>query len=93
MPNRQMAVQLNEYAYHQALMLFATLRNKGVDAKSYLNQIRDEKKQLRLSVALQVAVKCHMEGTDPLRVRKIVVWRDAEGKPGAIDVEISKVVS
>jgi len=90
MASRQMAFQLTEYEYREALKLFVTLREKEVDVKAYLGAVADEKKRNLLSAALQIAVRCHTGGVDPLRVRKVVCWRDAQGKPGLVEAELSK---
>ena len=92
MAGKQMAFQMSEYDYREALKLFVTLREAQVEVSDYIAAVTDEKKRQRLQAALLIAVKCDKEGTDPLRVRKIVCWRNAEGKPGAIEVEIAKPV-
>lgn len=92
MASRQMAFQLTEFEYREALKLFVTLLGKGVDVKDYLAAVTDEKRRNRLSAALQIAVKCHTAGKDPLLVRKIVCWRDPAGKPGLVEAEFSKAV-
>jgi hypothetical protein len=91
MASRQMAFQMTEFEYREALKMFIELREKGVDVKDYLARVTDEKRRYRLSAALQMAVKCHAEGKDPLLVRKIVCWRDAQGKPGLVEAHLSKV--
>lgn len=93
MPSRQMAFQLTEFEYREALKLFVTLRSKGVDVKDYLGAVTDEKKRNRLSAALQIAVDCHTKKIDPLLVRKIVCWRNEQGKPGVVEAQLSKAVS
>jgi hypothetical protein len=84
-----MAFQLTEYEYREALKLFIALDHQRVAVKDYLQAVTDEKRRNRLSAALQIAVKCHNEGTDPTRVRKIVCWRDDNGKPGVVEAQLS----
>lgn len=91
MPSRQMAFQLTEFEYREALKLFVSLREARVDIKGYLSAVADEKKRNRLSAALLIAVKCHTDGTDPLRVRKVVCWRNERGQPGVVEAHLSKV--
>lgn len=91
MASRQMAFQLTEFEYREALKLFIALRGSRVDVQAYLAQVTDEKRRNRLSAALQIAVQCHTDGTDPLRVRKIVCWRDPQGKPGPVEATLSIV--
>jgi len=88
-----MAFQLTEYEYREAMKLFVTLQSRGVQVKDYLSVMTDERKRERLSGALQMAVKCHKEGIDPLRVIKVVCWRDAQGKPGMVEAQLSKAVA
>lgn len=91
MAGRRMAFQLSEFEYREALKLFIALANKKVSVKDHLAAMTDEKQRDRLSAALLIAVKCNNEGTDPLRVRKIVCWRNDQGKPGMVEAQISKV--
>lgn len=93
MASRQMAFQLSEFEYQEALKLFIALSDKKVSVKDYLSAVTDEKKRNRLSAALQMAVKCNNEGIDPMRVRKIVCWRDESGKPGIVEAQLSKTAS
>lgn len=88
-----MAFQLTEFEYREALKLFVALQARGVNVKDYLTVMTDERKRERLSGALQMAVKCHAEGIDPLRVCKVVCWRDGQGKPGTVEAQLSKAVS
>jgi hypothetical protein len=86
-----MAFQLSAFEYREAMKLFVLLDSRGVAAKDYLSAMTDEKRRERLSAALQIAVKCHKDGTDPLRVQKIVCWRDEHGKPGVMEAQLSQV--
>lgn len=83
MASRQMAFQLSALEYREALKLFFTLGD-APNIKAYLAAVPDEKRRNRLSAALQVATACSQAGTDHMRVRKIVCWRDDEGKPGVV---------
>jgi len=89
MASRQMEFQICAFEYQEALKLFIGLKDVGVEPRDYLAAIADQKRRDRLTAALQIAVKCHRDGEDPLRVRKIVCWRDENGKPGPIEAQLA----
>ncbi len=89
MASRQMAFQLGALEYLEALKLFVALGEKRVDVKAYLSAIADEKRRERLSAALQIATETHAKGKDPLKVRKVICWRNTEGKPGTLEAQLA----
>jgi len=89
MPSRQMAFQMTEFQYLEHLKQLASiydLRDPALKIEDWLERAEpDEKKRDRLKAVLLISVRCHKNGIDPMRVKKLVCWRDAEGKPSDLE--------
>jgi hypothetical protein len=91
-PSKQMAFQLSEYEYRQALGRIAA-EYGAKDAKLTIGDWvdafePDEKKRDRLKAVLVISVRCNQQGLNPLAVRKIVCWRGPDGKPKDLEATV-----
>ena len=91
MPSRQMAFQISEFEYREALKTLIFARDEVDSITTWVDQIPEETKRLRMQCVLRVAVDFHKKGADPLLVKKIVCWRDEKGRPGPVDVELHRL--
>lgn len=86
MASRQMAFQVSGYEYMEFLKVMVRLGD--VDTlKAWIAQIKDEQRQRRMQACVLIAAKSNQMGHDPLQVKKIVCWRDDDGKPGKVEAE------
>jgi len=83
-----MAFQMTAFEIAEHLNLLVTISGKGVKVQDYIQAVPDERKRTRISAVLQAAVDCHKRGVDPLKLTKIVCWRDEAGKPSQMQLEM-----
>jgi len=82
-----MAFQVSAYEIEEFLNLFVKLREAKVNVVDYLGQVADEKKYVKMNATLQAIVALHKNGKDPLNLRRILCWKNPEGKPGELVFE------
>lgn len=92
MPSRQMAFQISELEYKNLLRRLVAAHSEkilGMSPGDWIDKIEvDPKGRQRLRAALLISTRLHTEGVDPLRVKKIVCWRDDKGAPGEVQAEL-----
>lgn len=90
--SRQMAFQLTEFEYKKTLGRIVAAyddRSAKDTIDDWVTRMEpDEKKRDRIKAVLVISVRCHSAGVDPLAVRKLICWRDDQGKPAAIEAEV-----
>lgn len=95
MPSRQMAFQISELEYKDLLRRLVSAHSHkilGMSPGDWIDTIEhDAKGRQRLKAALLISTRLHMEGVDPMKVKKIVCWRDDKGEPGEVQAELHVV--
>jgi hypothetical protein len=95
-PSRQMAFQITEFQYKEALLHLVAWFGDGIGGKDGKVKIGDkidamvpdEKKRDRYKAVLLIALKCWGQGIEPTAVKKIVCWRNEKGEPSAIEADV-----
>jgi len=91
MPSRQMAFQITELEIHALLKRIAEtydFRDKEKTIGEWIDSIDpDPKVRKKLEAVLVISVKCQKEGKDPMMIRKLICWRNADGKPDQIEAQ------
>jgi len=62
---------------------------KGELDAALVEKFPDEKEQRIARASVIVLVKCYDVNQDYSAVRNVIVWRDADGKPGQIQIEFN----
>jgi len=90
MPSRQMAFQLNEAEFQALLLRIAETypMKGGKTIGEWIDSIdQDPKVTEKLQAVLTISVRCEKDGRDPLNIRKLICWRDENGKPSKLEAE------
>jgi hypothetical protein len=92
MPSKQMAFQMSEYEYVQTLAHIVTMYEQK-DAKSTIVEWvealePDPKKRDRIKAVLVISTRCTQQKIDPMRVKKLICWRNEKGEPSLIEAEV-----
>lgn len=91
---RQMAFQMSELEYRDCLARLV----RAYDTKDPSQTIGDWvdstepdlRKRDRLKAALVISMRCNGSGVDPLKVKKLVCWKNEQGLPGDIEAELHR---
>lgn len=92
MPSKQMAFQ---FSGAQLCMMIGKVQERvGNVPKDKLEaalveRFPDEKERRVARTSIIVLVKCYDENRDYADIRKVIVWRDAEGQPKDIQIEFN----
>lgn len=85
-----MAFQLNEAEFRALLIrIIETYSVKGEKTiGEWIDSIDpDPKVREKLQAVLTISVRCEKEKRDPSNIRKLICWRDHEGKPSQLEAE------
>jgi hypothetical protein len=85
-----MAFQLSESEFQALLLRIAeTYSTKG--GKTIVEWIDsidpDPKVREKLQAVLTISIRCEKENRDPMNIRKLICWRDPDGKSSKLEAE------
>lgn len=92
MPSRQMAFQMTEYEYVQTLARIVSAYEEK-DGKTTIGEWvdgfePDPKRRDRVKAVLVIATRCNQQNIDPMRVKKLICWRNDKGEPSLIEATV-----
>lgn len=85
-----MAFQLNEAQFQALLIRIAETYNakSGKTVGEWIDSIDpDPKVREKLQAVLTISIRCEKEKRDPWGIRKLICWRDQDGKASQIEAE------
>lgn len=85
-----MAFQMNEAEIHERLIQIAQNYDpgKGETVGQWIDRIEpDPKIRQKLMAVLLISIRCEKEKRDPWQIRKLICWRDPDGKPNQIEAQ------